>query len=97
MTKFSKEEKETHIWIDETDNEYYYVETNMSNYINKFKRLKYELIKEEKEDNRVISAVFKIPKFAISFRKPVKMTRNLTDEQKKQMSERMKKLKAPKT
>ena len=85
---YTKEERETHIWINEIDNEYYCIETNMFSYINKYNKLWYEIIKSLEEDGKIIDATYKVPKFAISFRKPVKRT--VTEEQRQKASERFK-------
>ena len=85
---YTKEERETHIWIDDVDNDFYYIETSMFSYINKFNKLGYEVVDKEIENDKVIRATYKVPKFVISFRKPVKRT--VTEEQRQKASERFK-------
>lgn len=85
------DERELHIWINENDKDYIYAETSIIRYINKFNKLGWEKVKEQYYDDGTIESVtYKVPLYAISFRKPVKVKKEMTEEQKEAARERMK-------
>lgn len=89
--RLTVDERELHIWINENDKDYIYAETSIFKYINKFNKLGWEKVNEQYyEDGTIESVTYKVPLCAISFRKPVKMKREMTEEQKEAARERMK-------
>lgn len=88
IEKLHRDERETLIIFNEADNEYI-IETTIFAHIRKFDKLGYEVVKEQKySDGTIMSKEYKVPKFAITFRKPVK--RVVSEEQKKELAERLK-------
>ena len=87
-SKLTREERETYINYCEADG-FYEIETSIQSHIRKFDRLNYECTDTQfYEDNSVCSKRYRVPKFAISFKKPVKVTRELTDEQRAAIRDR---------
>ena len=86
----TKEERETVIVINEAENEVI-IDTSIATHIRKFDKLGYKCISEQKyPDGTTESKQYKVPKFAISFRKPVK--REISEEQRQRLSERAKEM-----
>lgn len=92
LEKLHRDERETVIIFNEAEGEYI-IESSIAAHIRKFDKLGYEVVKKQKySDGTIMSKEYKVPKFAITFRKPEKMKRNLTDEQRAVISERVKKM-----
>lgn len=96
---FLKEERETHIFTDDTM-DYYIIETRQRTMLNKLKKLEKKKVAilldkiEEKNEinntNVIIQAKYKIPLKAIILTKP-RDPRELTEEQKAQLRENFRK------
>ncbi len=87
--KLFREERELHIWIDEVDR-VWKAETSIQKYINRFKKTGWITTSETYyEDGSVCSATFESPAVSrgISIIKPI---RNITEEQRRALAERMK-------
>jgi uncharacterized protein YciI len=92
MAKLTAEERETIITFCEAD-DYFVIDTSYQVHIRKFDKLGYECTGTQLyDDGSVMAKQYKVPKFAIVFRKPVK--HEMTEEQRQNASERMKKLRA---
>lgn len=97
ISKLTMEERETTISYNEADG-FYTIATDVQKHIRKFDRLGYECTKTLLyPDGTVETKEYKVPAHAISFRSPVKLKRELTDEQRKAASERMKAMWSTKT
>lgn len=80
--KLHKDERETIITFCEADDEYI-VETSIAVHMRKFDKLGYECIGEQRySDGSTMSKEYRVPKFAITFRKPVKRVSRMTEEQR---------------
>jgi len=89
IQRFTKEERETILTYNEADG-YWEIYTGVQSHIRKFDKLNYEVTNVDYyEDGTVAGKFYKVPKKAISFRDPSKK-RNLTDEQRLAMAERIK-------
>ena len=96
---FLKEERETHIFTDDTM-DYYIIETRQRTMLNKLKKLEKKKVAilldkiEEKNEinntNVIVQAKYKIPLKAIILTKP-RDPRELTEEQKAQLRENFRK------
>ena len=88
--KLTREDRETIIIFCEADNSYH-IDTSIQMHIRKFDKLGYECISEQTyKDGTIMAKVYKVPKFAISFRSPKRKT--LSDEQRAIAAERLRKL-----
>ena len=88
--KLTKEERETVIVFNEADNKFI-IETSIAVHMRKFDRLGYECTKKQYySDGTVMSKEYKVPKFAITFRKPEK--RKVSEEQRQKAADRFKKM-----
>ena len=92
IQRLAKEERETILTYNEADG-YWEIYTGVQSHIRKFDKLNYEVTNVDYyEDGTVAGKFYKVPKKAISFRDPSKK-RNLTDEQKAMLAERMRNIK----
>ena len=92
IQRLAKEERETILTYNESDG-YWEIYTAVQSHIRKFDKLNYEVTNiDYYEDGTVAGKFYKVPKNAISFRDPSKK-RNLTDEQRTAMAERMRNIK----
>lgn len=88
--RLSKEEHETHLYIDEIDN-CWIADTSIQKDINKFKKQGWTIKKEFKYPDGSIKAMeFTAPRNAMPIGKANKTKRNITDEQRQASSDRMK-------
>lgn len=89
IQRFTKEERETILTYNEADS-YWEIYTGVQSHIRKFDKLNYEVTNVDYyEDGTVAGKFYKVPKKAISFRDPSKK-RNISEEQKAMLAERMK-------
>lgn len=89
IQRFTKEERETILTYNEADG-YWEIYTGVQSHIRKFDKLNYEVTNVDYyEDGTVAGKFYKVPKKAISFRDPSKK-RNISEEQKAMLAERMK-------
>lgn len=89
--KLSKYERETHINIDEVDN-MWIAESSIQKDINKFKRNGWTIKSETYYgDGKLCSVIFTAPRNCISIRNVNKIKRKLSEEEKVEFSERMRK------
>lgn len=87
--KLHKDERETIITFCEADDEYI-IETSIAVHMRKFDKLGYECIGEQKyADGSIMSKEYRVPKFAIVFRKPTK--REYSEEERAAIAQRLKK------
>ena len=92
--KLSKDERETLLNYCEADG-YWEIDTSVAVHMRKFDKLGYECTGTQYYPDGTIQAkTYKVPKHAISFRKPEKVKREMSDEQKAVMSERVKAMQA---
>src|SRR5574344_3042204 len=92
--KLTKEERETLFNYAEMDG-YWEIDTSVAVHMRKFDKLGYECTGTQYYPDGTIQAkTYKVPKHAISFRKPEKVKRKMSDEQKAVMSERVKAMQA---
>lgn len=88
MEKLTRAERETLINFCEADGEYI-IETSIAAHIRKFDKLKYNCTREQLyDDGSVMCKEYRVPKRAVSFRKPEKPA--LSDEQKAKASANLK-------
>lgn len=88
MEKLTKCERETLINLCEADDAYL-IETSIAAHIRKFDKLGYNCTREQfYDDGTVMCKEYRVPKRAISFRKPEKPV--LTDEQRAKAGDRLK-------
>lgn len=88
-TKLTKDERETTLNYCESD-DCWYIDTSIGTHIRKCDKLGYECTGVQYyNDGTIMAKQYKVPKFAISFRKPEKIKREITDEQRKAISDRM--------
>lgn len=88
--KLLTDERETILTYCEADKKWY-IYTAVLPHMRKFDKLGYKCVKTRYySDGTVESKDYEIPKFAISFRKPEKIKRELSEEQKRIMAERLK-------
>ena len=88
--KLLSEERETILTYSDSDKKWH-IYTAVPAHMRKFDKLGYQCIKTQfYSDNTVESKEYEVPKFAISFRKPEKIKRELSEEQRQAMVERMK-------
>lgn len=92
IQKLARDERETAVTYNEADG-FWEIYTAVQKHIRKFDKLGYECIKVERyEDGEIMAKFYKVPCHAISFRSPEKRTVNLTEEQRAELSERMKRM-----
>ena len=92
IQRLAKEERETILTYNEADG-FWTIYSGVQSHIRKFDKLNYEVTNVDYyEDGTVAGKFYKVPKKAISFRDPSKK-RNLTDEQKAMLAERMRNIK----
>jgi len=92
--RLAKDERETLLNYCEADG-YWEIDTSVAVHIRKFDKLGYECIGTQfYPDGTVMSKTYRVPKHAISFRKPEKVKREMSEEQKAAMSERIKAMQA---
>ena len=92
--KLTKDERETLLNYCEADG-YWEIDTSVATHIRKFDKLGYECTDTQLyPDGTVMAKTYKVPKHAISFRKPEKVKREMSEEQKAAMSERVKLMQA---
>lgn len=92
--KLHKYERETLLLFNEADNAWT-IDSAVMKHIHKFDKLGYECIDEQRyTDGSLRSKQYKVPVCAISFRSPIK--RELTDEQREKLRERMAKMRSDK-
>lgn len=90
ISKLTKQERETHCWFNEAD-ERWEIQTDIRVHMTKLKKLGFECTDILRySDGSIESMTFKAPKHAISFRSPIKRKRELSDEQRKEIAERLK-------
>lgn len=88
FSRLTIEERETNILFNEKDG-YWSIVTDVPKHMRKFDRLGYECVNTiYYPDGSVETKEYKVPEWAVSFRSK-KLTRNLTDEQKKAIGERL--------
>ena len=86
MQKLTREEQETHISIDATE-EMAMIDTSIPKDINKMKKLGYEVIMENHyEDGSTMNVIFRVPRKAIGFRAPKR--KEMSEERKEALRER---------
>lgn len=89
--RLKKDERETILSYNEADG-FWNIYSAVQHHIRKFDKLGYEVTDVDSyQDGTVAAKFYKVPKNAISFRSPVKATRVMTEEQKREFAERMKK------
>ena len=92
IQRLAKEERETILTYNEADG-FWTIYSGVQSHIRKFDKLNYEVTNVDYyEDGTVAGKFYKVPKKAISFRDPSKK-RNLTEEQKVILAERMRNIK----
>ena len=95
--KLSREEKETVINYSELDNKWV-VDTSVWKHMNKFKKQGWKVISTQYYPNGDVMAMqFECPPHGISIRPFEKIKREMSDEQRLAMSERMKKMQESRT
>ena len=88
--KLTKEERETIVNYSELDGKWY-IDSSVSAHIKKLDKLGYKCVNTQYyPDGTVEAKQYECPKFAVSFRKPEKVKREMSEEQKLAMSERVK-------
>lgn len=89
--RLKKDERETILSYNEADG-FWNIYSAVQYHIRKFDKLGYEVTDVDSyQDGTVAAKFYKVPKRAISFRSPVKATRVMSEEQKREFTERMKK------
>lgn len=89
--RLKKDERETILSYNEADG-FWNIYSAVQHHIRKFDKLGYEVTDVDSyQDGNVAAKYYKVPKRAISFRSPVKATRVMSEEQKREFTERMKK------
>ena len=92
IQKLARDERETAVTYNEADG-FWEIYTAVQKHIRKFDKLGYECTKVERyEDGEIMAKFYKIPHYAISFRSPEKVKRELSEEQRAAMSERIKQI-----
>lgn len=92
--KLTRAERETIIIYNELDDAYI-IDSSVQKHIRRFDKLGYECTDTQLyDDGTMCSKQYKVPVCAISFRSPVK--RELTDEQREKLRERMAKMRSDK-
>ena len=90
FSRLTIEERETNILFNEKDG-YWSIVTDVPKHMNKFDKLGYECVKTiYYPDGSVETKEYKVPAHAVSFRKPEKMSRNMTEEQREAARENIK-------
>ena len=90
ISKLTKQERETHLWFNEAD-DLWEIQTDIKVHMTRCQKLGYECTDVLRySDGTIESMTFKAPKHAISFRSPIKRRRELSDEQRKEIAERLK-------
>lgn len=84
--KLHLDERETILLFNMADG-YWDVSTSIPYHMEKFKKLGWELVNDNGYE-----LTFKVPKGAIKFRDPSKLKKELTEEQRKELTERLNKL-----
>lgn len=88
--RLKKDERETILSYNEADG-FWNIYSAVQHHIRKFDKLGYEVTDiDSYQDGTVAAKFYKVPKKTISFRSPVKATRVMTEEQKREFTERMK-------
>ena len=91
-TRLTKEEREVNLIYSELDNKWY-ADVTVWKYMNKFKKQGWKITNTQYYPNGDIMAMqFEAPAHAISIRTYEKVKREMSDEQRQTMSERMKKI-----
>lgn len=86
MQRLTREEQETHISIDATE-EMAMIDTSIPKDINKMKKLGYEVVRENLyEDGSTMNVIFRVPRKAIGFRRPER--KEMSEERKEALRER---------
>lgn len=89
--RFTKDERETILVYNEADG-FWTIYSAVQSHIRKFDKLGYEVTDVDSyQDGNVAAKYYKVPKRAISFRSPIKVAKVMTEEQKREFAERMKK------
>ena len=89
IQRLTKEERETILTYNEADG-FWTIYSGVQSHIRKFDKLNYEVTNVDYyEDGTVAGKFYKVPKNAIGFKSPNRK-RNLTDEQRTAMAERLK-------
>lgn len=97
FSKLTIEERETTISYNEADG-FYTIATDVQKHIRKFDRLNYECVNTiYYPDGTVETKEYKVPEWAVSFRKPEKVKISMTEEQKAAAAERLKLARVSKT
>lgn len=90
--RLARDERETAVTYNEADG-YWEIYTAVKMHMNKFEKLGYECTHVERyEDGEIMAKFYKVPRYAVSFRSPEKIKREMTDEQREAARERLKRL-----
>ena len=97
FSRLTIEERETNILFNEKDG-YWSIVTDVPKHMRKFDRLGYACINTiYYPDGSVETKEYKVPEWAVSFRKPEKVKISMTEEQKAAAAERLKLARVSKT
>lgn len=89
--RLKKDERETILSYNEADG-FWNIYSAVQHHIRKFDKLGYEVTDVDSyQDGTVAAKYYKVPKRALSFRSPIKVAKVMTEEQKREFTERMKK------
>ena len=89
MQRLTAEEREVHIWLDDIGR-VWRAESSILKYINAFRRAGWKEIRCESDDKGVpVIAQFEAPAHAISIRKAERVKREMTEEQRQALTERL--------
>ncbi len=90
VSKLTKSERETHLWFNEAD-DLWEIQTDIKVHMTRCQKLGYEVTDILRySDGSIESMTFRAPKHCITFRKPERVRRELTDDQRKEIAERLK-------
>ena len=90
FTKLTAEERETNLTYNESDG-FWMITTDVQKHMTRLERLGYEPVKTVYyPDGSVETKEYKLPAWGVSFRKPEKITRTMTEEQKEAARESIK-------
>lgn len=85
MEKLSREEQETYLHMNAL-NDVVVIESSVPKDINKFRKLGYEVIQENKYPNgEICSVLFRVPRKAITFRSMESVNRPLSEAQQRSL------------
>ena len=91
-TRLTKEEREVNLTYSEVDNKWY-ADVTVWKYMNKFKKQGWKVVSTQYYPNGdIIAMQFEAPAHAITIRPYEKIKREVSEEQRQSMAERMKKL-----